>query len=96
MKSCRVKNLVEKLRTNVCKITFRKLNGDMRTLSGTNTKECLEEYCYSKYSIDKPINPDIITLFDVDDEQFKSIRTDSIKSVYYYEEIKMAGWTEDE
>lgn len=70
------------LHTNVCTVTFTKVNGDERVMRCTLKEDVLpaqtdlEEHIQKKA---KTPNPDVLAVYDVTAEGWRSFRWDSIK-----------------
>jgi hypothetical protein len=70
------------LHTNVCTVTFTKVNGDERVMRCTLKEDVLpaqtdlEEHIQKKA---KTPNPDVLAVYDVTAEGWRSFRWDSVK-----------------
>lgn len=69
--------LLAMLHNREVKIQFRKLNGDLRVLRGTLKLENTPK----NTKIDNSRKPNLITLWDLDFDAFRSVRTDRIIDV---------------
>jgi hypothetical protein len=75
--------LLEMLKNRIVEVKFRKATGESRTLRGT----LLEEYLPAKYrnrteaAEPSKQHDNVVTLWDVDDNDWRSVRTDRITDV---------------
>ena len=67
--------LVEGLKRNLVKVTFTKVNGDLREMNCTLHESILPE----STTTEKKINLDTISVWDIDNSGWRSFRVDSIK-----------------
>ena len=73
--------IVRMLRGAECKVTFTKVSdGSTRVMRCTLQDEVLDEYDVVT-SGDKKPNPDVVNCFDLEAEDWRSFRVDSVKSV---------------
>lgn len=69
----------EKLRSDRCWVTFRKVNGDLRTMWCTLKKEYLPEQKDIAEVIDKSEDePKTIAVWDLEKQAWRSFRIDSV------------------
>ena len=78
--------LVEGLKKNVMRITFTKLNGDERVMLCTLHDSILPEQPISE--IKKKVNPDTLSVWDLDNNGWRSFRLDSIKEMKVVEVVE--------
>ena len=78
--------LVEGLKRNLMKIVFTKVNGEERIMMCTLHEKILPEQPIS--GIKKKINPEVLSVWDVDNSGWRSFRMDSIKEVKVIDEVK--------
>lgn len=84
-------NLMPMLREGIVKILFRKANGQFRGMNATTSRIILNNVAGGPFShksmpvAPKPdkSNPNVVTVWDVDNWEWRSIRYDSIISVSY-------------
>mgnify|MGYP002641684500 FL=1 len=69
--------LVEGLKNNLVKVVFTKVNGDERTMNCTLHDSILPEPTITETT--KKVNPDTISVWDIDNGGWRSFRLDSIK-----------------
>lgn len=69
--------LVENLRRNVCWVSFRKANGEMRDMRCTLIPELMGQY-EKKTERTKPVNELTLPVWDMDKNEFRSFRVDSV------------------
>lgn len=78
MKDCDY--LKKVLHTNVCIVEFQKVNGDLRTMKCTTRPNLLPQDKSEGESERKP-NPEVQVVFDLEKQDWRSFRYDSVKSV---------------
>ncbi len=78
--------LVEGLKKNVMRITFTKVNGDERVMLCTLHDSILPEQPISE--IKKKVNPDTLSVWDLDNNGWRSFRLDSIKEMKVVEVVE--------
>lgn len=69
--------LVEGLKNNLVKVVFMKVNGDIREMNCTLHDSILPETIITK--TEKKVNQDAISVWDTDNDGWRSFRIDSIK-----------------
>jgi hypothetical protein len=69
--------LVEGLKNNLVKVVFTKVNGDERTMNCTLHDSILPEPIITE--TEKKVNQDAISVWDTDNDGWRSFRVDSIK-----------------
>ena len=69
--------LVEGLKRNLVKVVFMKVNGDLREMNCTLHESILPESTVTK--TEKKVNQDAISVWDTDNDGWRSFRIDSIK-----------------
>ena len=69
--------LVEGLKRNLVKVIFMKVNGDLREMNCTLHESILPESTVTK--TEKKVNQDAISVWDTDNDGWRSFRIDSIK-----------------
>ena len=69
--------LVEGLKKNLVKVVFTKVNGDIRVMNCTLHDSVLPETTITETT--KKENPDTISVWDTDNDGWRSFRVDSIK-----------------
>ena len=77
--------LVEGLKRNLMKVVFTKVNGEERTMLCTLHESVLPEPMLSST---RKVNPDTISVWDIDNNGWRSFRIDSIKEVKVVEAVK--------
>ena len=78
--------LVEGLKRNMMKVVFTKANGEERTMLCTLHESILPEQPIS--GIKKKENKDVLSVWDIDANGWRSFRMDSIKEVKVIEAVK--------
>jgi hypothetical protein len=78
--------LVEGLKRNLMKVVFTKVNGEERTMLCTLHESVLPEPTITEST--KKVNPDTISVWDIDNNGWRSFRMDSIKEVKVIEAVK--------
>ena len=78
--------LVEGLKRNLMKVVFTKVNGEERTMLCTLHESVLPESSVTEST--KKVNPDTISVWDIDNTGWRSFRIDSIKEVKVVEAVK--------
>lgn len=78
--------LVEGLKRNLMKVVFTKKNGEERTMLCTLHESVLPESSVTEST--KKVNPDTISVWDIDNTGWRSFRIDSIKEVKVVEAVK--------
>ena len=78
--------LVEGLKRNLMKVVFTKVNGEERTMLCTLHESVLPEPIITEST--KKVNPDTISVWDIDNNGWRSFRIDSIKEVKVVEAVK--------
>jgi hypothetical protein len=71
--------LLAMLESRIVEIKFRKENNDLRVLRGTLKEDMLPKQPASKHA--HKDNPEVVTLWDLDAEGWRSVRTDRIIEV---------------
>ncbi len=69
--------LVENLRRNVCWVSFRKAKGELRDMRCTLNPELMGQY-EKKTERTKPVNELTLPVWDMDKNEFRSFRVDSV------------------
>ena len=69
--------LVEGLKSNLVKVVFMKVNGDLREMTCTLHDSILPEPTITETT--KKVNQDTISVWDIDKSGWRSFRIDSIK-----------------
>ena len=77
--------LVEGLKRNLMRVVFTKVNGEERTMLCTLHESVLPEPMLSST---RKVNPDTISVWDIDNNGWRSFRIDSIKEVKVVEAVK--------
>jgi len=81
-------SIINSLREGVCQVEFTKKNGDQRVMLGTLNFEYIPEDKHPKSdgnvggSDDKPINTDIVRVFDTEKSEWRSFRVDSVTEFF--------------
>lgn len=74
------KNEIEGLlKTNTCEIVFTKTNGEKRVMKCTLLESALPPF--NETSRKKTSNPDIIPVYDLENKDWRSFRTDSLVEI---------------
>lgn len=78
-------NLMELLYTNVVEVTFTKKNGEERIMKCTLKNDVIENVSNTVPSTTKmkKINEDIIPVYDLEKNEWRSFRVDSVKTITY-------------
>jgi len=79
--------LVEGLKRNVIKVTFTKVNGEERVMNCTLHQSVLPEKYISEDIIKKKENPDVLSVWDIDKNGWRSFRLDSVKEIKVLEGV---------
>jgi len=80
--------MVEALRNGMCQVTFTKKNGDQRVMLGTLDFDRIPEDKHPKSDGNadspdgKPVNTDIVKVFDTDKSEWRSFRVDSVTDFF--------------
>lgn len=69
--------VLNKLHENVCQVVFTKVNGEERVMKCTLQESLLPP---QKEEQKKKPNPDVVAVWDVEAEGWRSFRWDSVKS----------------
>lgn len=69
--------MIKALQEGVCKVTFTKVNGDKRVMRASLLKEDLENHPTSGNGTS---NYDVIPVIDVDKDEWRSFRVDSVET----------------
>ena len=77
--------LVEGLKRNVLTVNFTKVNGEERTMNCTLHESMLPESKDS--SSEKKENPDVIAVWDIDKDAWRSFRVDSVNHLKIVEGV---------
>ena len=74
--------IVEILSTKICKVVFTKVDGSERTMVCTLEPQMISE-TYGSYepSKNKRVNKDVLAVFDLEKDGWRSFRIDAVKSV---------------
>lgn len=76
--------LIEVLANDVVEITFTKKNGEERIMKCTLRDDIIENMSNtSPVSSGRKVNPDVIPVFDLDKNDWRSFRVDSVKAIAY-------------
>nr|QMP83745.1 MAG: hypothetical protein [Caudoviricetes sp.] len=75
MQNLEFENLIELLRENIVNLKFKKINGDERVMNCTLSSEYIPE---TKTESKKKPNSDIVSIWSVDDNGWRSFRKDSV------------------
>ena len=78
--------LVEGLKRNLMKVVFTKANGEERIMNCTLHDSVLPESTMLEST--KKVNPDTISVWDIDANGWRSFRMDSIKDIKVVEAVK--------
>lgn len=70
----------EMLKENVAKVTFTKVDGSERVIRGTLKPELLPQKDSNKSSSSRKSNDNICPIFDLDKNDWRCFRVDSVKS----------------
>ena len=83
--------IIDILHNNVANITFTKVNGDVRVLKGTLLDQYLPQKEFDPSGVDielisetqerKAINDNVVVVFDVENDGYRSFRVDSVTSM---------------
>jgi hypothetical protein len=75
MQNFEFEELIELLRENIVNLKFKKINGDERVMNCTLSSEYIPE---AKTESKKKPNSDIVSIWSVDDNGWRSFRKDSV------------------
>ena len=78
--------LVEGLKRNLMKVVFTKVNGEERTMLCTLHESVLPEPTITEST--KKVNPDTISVWDTENDDWRSFRLDSIKEMKVIQAVK--------
>ena len=78
--------LVEGLKRNLMKVVFTKVNGEERTMLCTLHESVLPEPTITEST--KKVNPDTISVWDTENDDWRSFRLDSIKEMKVIQPVK--------
>jgi hypothetical protein len=73
--------LLEMLHSREVSVKFRKTDGDIRTLRGTLKQELMGVNVKTKSESTRPLNPGIVTAWDLDASAWRSFRIDNVLEV---------------
>lgn len=73
------------LRENIVEVTFVKKNGETRVMRCTLNAQHLPEQTQTSHT--KAFNPEVVNAFDLDKQDWRSFRIDSIVSVAVLESV---------
>jgi hypothetical protein len=75
--------VLDLLKTGVCRVRFKKVNGELRDLQGTLNFDLIstEERPESPLRREKMQNPDVQSVFDLDKAEWRSFRWENLLSV---------------
>tara|TARA_Y100001936_G_scaffold252162_1_gene310778 strand:+ start:3734 stop:3967 length:234 start_codon:yes stop_codon:yes gene_type:complete len=76
--------LVKNLKNNVMKINFTKLNGETRIMNCTLHESVLPE---STGKSERKENPDVLSVWDIDKNAWRSFRLDSVNEMKVIEGV---------
>lgn len=68
--------LIENLKRNALYVDFRKVNGELRTMKCTLMRDILPPYEPSENP--RPVNLDVIPVWDMEKESWRSFRVDTV------------------
>lgn len=76
-------NLKNYLKNDILEVTFTKANGEERVMKCTLKEDILNKYFDSNDNekTERKINEEILSVFDIDVENWRSFRIDSVKTV---------------
>jgi hypothetical protein len=86
-------DLQELLKKQICEITFQKVDGTIRKISGTLMDDYLDAETKT-YETNYKVNDNVLPFYDVDDEHWKSARLDSI--ILFSTDDHLYHWTNAE
>ena len=67
---------------NLVKVNFRKNNGDLRTMVCTRNAGLIPtSHLPSKFKEEKLVNKDILKVYDVESEGWRSFRVDAVEDI---------------
>jgi hypothetical protein len=69
------------LKENVATVTFEKKDGTVRVMKCTLMADKLPAVEVKEGAVAKAVNPDVVAVWDLESEGWRSFRIDSIKSV---------------
>jgi WYL_2, Sm-like SH3 beta-barrel fold len=71
---------VNLLKDNILKVTFMKVNGELRVMRCTLKKDLLPPLPPGYVPKDKVPNPNIVAAWDLDKNEWRSFKVDSVKN----------------
>ena len=73
-------DICELLKSNICSVTFEKVDGTLREMTCTLMENAIETY-ERITDRTKPVNDSVLSVWDVDKNSWRSFRIDSVKIV---------------
>jgi hypothetical protein len=74
-------DIIEKLQSNKCWVTFTKVNGEMRRMWCTLDPEFLPKQIDIKYEVKSKEAPTAIPVWDLEKSEWRSFRVDSVLKI---------------
>lgn len=81
------RNYQKSLRENVLEVSFVKKNGETRVMRCTLNAQHLPEQTQEQATRAKQFNPEVVNVFDLDKQDWRSFRIDSIVNVAVLESV---------
>lgn len=77
--------VIELLANNVVEVTFTKKNGEERTMKCTLKQDLIETFSNTSptSNSNRKNNFDVVPVYDLDKNEWRSFRVDSIKTITY-------------
>lgn len=75
-------DLIEHLKASICTVVFEKTDGTERVMKCTLRDDIIVPY-EKKTDKNKVVNPNIIAVWDVEVNDWRSFKYDSVKEVHY-------------
>lgn len=73
--------LHQQLADNVCEVTFKKVDGELRTMPCTLKREFLPEQALTEHHRTKVVNYDVLSVWCTDKQAWRSFRVENVTNV---------------
>lgn len=73
--------LHEQLANHVCEVTFKKVDGELRTMPCTLKRELLPEVALTEHHKTKVINYNVLSVWCTDKQAWRSFRVENVTNV---------------
>lgn len=78
--------ILDKLKNNICKVSFTKINGDKRVMPCTLREDILPAKNENKST--KKVNENVVNVWVTDINNWRSFRVDSVSEIEILEDTK--------